>query len=477
MGSWVRGGSPAPGGPAGISVSGGAGGTDARLEDLHTLARLSDELAVTLAEVAAEAHAVLVAPDVVASAVLDPVGVAAFERELLAALDGSAGLMSLAARYSMRALGLRAAVATYRGVDQAQQAAFEGICWSLGANPLAAVNLAFAAAPFAGIQIALDGGDAQHWLSDHLGLVDGAVDALPGMITTLTGGLLPVSDVPSGGHLIGLLYPQGTPTVAESPVPGTEASDTKNPLVHPPHTLSELFRGLDYRNVKVTGDGPDQIDVRMITHADGSKAYIVDIPGTKMWDLPGQDPGAHLNTLGTNIHLTGADLTAREQAIADALHQAGASSTDPVMLIGHSQGGIIAAQAAHDAANGGFVAGGHSYNITHVVTAGSPIGRIDIPPGVQVLALENQHDIVPHLDGATNPDRPNQTTVTFDSQQGDFGGNHDTATYAGNAQQILDGSTNPSIQGFRKSASTFLPVAGSGAVSDYTLYTIEGKAP
>lgn len=428
---------------------------------------------MTLAEVAAEAHAVLVAPDVVASAVLDPVGVAAFERELLAALDGSAGLMSLAARYSMRALGLRAAVATYRGVDQAQQAAFEGICWSLGANPLAAVNLAFVAVPFAGLQIAGDGGDVQHWLSDHLGLVDGAVDALPGLITNLSGGLLPVSDVPSGGHLIGLLYPQGAAHVAPAPTPEAETAFPLNPLNHAPRTLSDLLHGLDFRNSNVSENGPDQVDVRVITHADGTKAYIVDVPGTKVWDLPGQDPGTHLNTLGTNIHLTGADLTAREQAIADALHQAGASSTDPVMLVGHSQGGIIAAQAAHDAANGGFVAGGHSYNITHVVTAGSPIGRIDISPGVQVLALENQHDIVPHLDGATNPDRPNETTVTFDSQRGSFGANHDTRTYY-EAASTLDASADPSVRSFRESASAFLPQPGAGARSTYSLFSVEG---
>ena len=52
----------------------------------------------------------------------------------------------------------------------------------------------------------------------------------------------------------------------------------------------------------------------------------------------------------------------------------------------------------------------------------SPIGRIsrDLPESVQVLALENSADVVPHCDAAENPDRPNITTVTADEQQFDI---------------------------------------------------------
>jgi hypothetical protein len=458
-----------------MSIYGGAGGVDARLEDLHNLARITDDLATTLAQVAAEGHGVLVDPDVLASAVLDPAGLAAFERSLLAALDGPSGLFALAARYALRAIGLRTAVATYEAVDHAQQFAFDKLAWALGANPLLAAGLAWQAAPFAAIELALDGGDVQRFLTDHPELADLTVDALPGLLTTLTG--VPVTDVPTGGQLIGLLYPQGTPTVTATPIPGSEVTDVENPLVQPPQTLGNLLAGLDYRNGQVTGDTADQVDVRVITHADGSKAYIVDIPGTKTWDLPGDPSTAKLNTLGTNVHLTGGEVTAREQAIADALRQAGASATDPVMLVGHSQGGIIAAQAAHDCATGGFSSGGHTFNVTHVVTAGAPIGRIDIPSEVQVLALENQHDLVPHLDGAANPDRPTQTTVVFDNQLGDAGANHDTRRSYLPAARALDTSADASVQAFRSSAGAFLPQAGSGATATYSLYTIEGNPP
>jgi len=426
-------GSP-PGPP--LAVSGGAGGIEAHYEDLHTLAALSD------------------------------------------------GLTALAVDYAGHAVGLRATVALYQATDAAQKQAFDTIAWTLGNHPLLAAAIAVQTAPawlpLAGLQFAQDGGDPQRFLSDHLGVVDTATAALPGLITRLSGGILAPYDVTSGGHLLGQLYPEGRATVTAEPDlvrPDTqqpESRDPTNPLHRPPASLGALLDGLDYRNRSVTADTPDRIDVRVVTHPDGTKAYIVDIPGTKVWDTPGQDPGAHLNTLGTNIHLTGGDLTARETAIADALHQAGATTTDPVMLVGHSQGGIIAAQAAHDAATGTFGHDGHGYNVTHVVTAGSPVGRIDVPADVQVLALENRHDIVPHLDAAPNPDRPNQTTVTFDLQNGSLGDNHDTNKSYALAGHSLDTSTHPSVRAFTDSAAPFL-APDSRTTTSHTVYDLTRK--
>jgi pimeloyl-ACP methyl ester carboxylesterase len=201
----------------------------------------------------------------------------------------------------------------------------------------------------------------------------------------------------------------------------------------------------------------------VITHPDGTRSYIVDIPGTKVWDLPGANPD--LADFGTNLHAIGNDSTAREAAVADALRRAGAGPHDPVMLVGHSQGGAIAAQAAQDSAKGSF-----GFNVTHVVTAGAPIGRIDIPPQVQVLSIENVHDIVPHLDGAENPDRPNLTTVKFDVQTGTIGGDHGLATYASTGRS-LDHSSDPSVTAFRNSAGDFLSTGDNGNSVTTNVYT------
>ena len=68
------------------------------------------------------------------------------------------------------------------------------------------------------------------------------------------------------------------------------------------------------------------------------------------------------------------------------------------MLTGHSLGGIAAASLAADS---GFTS---RFHVTSVVTAGSPIARIDVPASVTVLSLEHEQDVVPMLDGRRNDD-------------------------------------------------------------------------
>lgn len=447
-----------------LHISGGVGGTYARYEDLYTLAGDSDDLAGTLASITAQCHAMLADPNLLASAVLDPAGAARFEQTLLSALDGRHGLTALAGRLAQRSIGLRAAAASYQAADEASAELLDFLRWRAGnlagtmiaSDPLGSL-LGLAGVGLEGYLLR-DVIDYQRLLTDHPGLVDNMVGAGPGLVTGLTG--IPVLDVPGASHLIGDFYPDGHAQVADLGV------DTLNPtMTDPPHGFGDLMAGLDYRD-SIASEGNDQIDVRVVTHPDGSRAYIVDIPGTKVWDTPGQF-NPNLNDLGTNIHVLGGDVTARERAIAEALHRAGANPTDPVMLIGHSQGGMVAAQAAHDTAAGAF-----GYNVTHVVTAGSPIARADIPSGVQVLALENSHDIVPHLDAADNPDRLNITTVTFDNQYGNIGENHGIGTTYLPVAQTLDGSTDPSVRAYRDSADAFLSGSGDGTTMQADAYQL-----
>jgi pimeloyl-ACP methyl ester carboxylesterase len=211
----------------------------------------------------------------------------------------------------------------------------------------------------------------------------------------------------------------------------------------PPRGLGDVIDELGVRN------GTDSnIDVRRVVGANGTVAYIVDIPGTKVWNLPGGDKGS-ANDFGTNIDALAGNETVLQKGIQDAMRRAGVGPNDPVMLVGHSQGGMVAARAAQD-----FVSNG-SFNVTHVVTAGSPVGRMPIPDGVQVLSLENNGDIVPHLDAAENPAADNRTTVKFDNQSGTIGGNHAIGHNYADAAHQLDSSTDPSVRRFRDSAGVF----------------------
>ena len=105
------------------------------------------------------------------------------------------------------------------------------------------------------------------------------------------------------------------------------------------------------------------------------------------------------------------DATLAAAGVAAALEvargRAGARSTtaDPVVLVGHSQGGILAAALASDAV---FTA---RHRVTHVVTSGSPIGWFPVPATTRVLSVERGDDPVPRLDLAPNPDRSSWVTV------------------------------------------------------------------
>lgn len=80
--------------------------------------------------------------------------------------------------------------------------------------------------------------------------------------------------------------------------------------------------------------------------------------------------------------------------VAEAMRQAGIGKDEPVALIGHSQGGIVAATLASDWAE--------EYTIEHVVTAGSPVANHPIPQRTWVTSVEIDDELVAALDGACN---------------------------------------------------------------------------
>ena len=215
-----------------LQVEGGAGGTEARYEDIGILARHSGDLAAALAGISAECHAALADPDVLASAVLDPAGVARFEGALLAALEGRDGLTAVCASLGEQFLALHATVTGYQTVDEAQAQAIDGLRWLAGAATPTALFLAGSAAlvmlPQLGVGLAayqLAGGevDWERLITDHPGIVDNVVGASPGLVSALPGMPL-VDDVPEAARLLGQFYPDGTARVTGGDV------DTGEPI-------------------------------------------------------------------------------------------------------------------------------------------------------------------------------------------------------------------------------------------------------
>jgi Lipase (class 3) len=447
-----------------LTVHGGIGGITAQLEDMEAAAKLVDNVSLELLGLAASCHGFLASADLVASAMLDPGGAARFEAALLAVLDGPHGLTATAGGIGLRAVQMRAAVMAYRATDNMAADLMQTRRFLQGALALPAGLLA-GARWFAGEQL-LDGGEAaadlQRLLTDHPGIVDEVVGSAPGFVSTMpsvfgapldglfrfvTGKTLLPTTVAQGAGLLALLYPDGRQHVEPLGLDEGSTSMTK-----PPRNFDDIMSGLDYRNSQAQG----QIDVRIVerTMADGSvrRSYIADIPGTKDWQLNPAGHRKHLNDLGTNLHALAGDVTSYERGVREALRRAGAKPGDPVMLVGHSQGGMVAVRAANDLVTSG------TFNVTHVVTAGSPVAGMTMPRSVKVLSLENKHDIVPHLDGRDNPDAANWITVTFDRQFGSVGDNHSItgikSPYRGAAKE-LDRSNDPSVKAYRDSADTF----------------------
>jgi hypothetical protein len=94
--------------------------------------------------------------------------------------------------------------------------------------------------------------------------------------------------------------------------------------------------------------------------------------------------------------------------------------------------------------------------VTHLVTAGAPIGLIDIPPSVQVLSLENAGDVVPEVDGTLNPTRPNQVTVKVDRGGSGIDQRHDLGSGYLPAAADVDACGDGSVTDWISGAGAFL---------------------
>ena len=250
-------------------------------------------------------------------------------------------------------------------------------------------------------------------------------------------------------QMIGSNYPDGHPVVRAL---GRDTGETVAP-----HDLTDLVDQLAVRNETVAGE----ISVAFVTGADGRRRAIVDVPGTKSWSAGRTDD---VTSLSTNARALVGSSTTYERGVLAAMTRAGVTDSDQVMLVGHSEGGMVAVTAARDAVRTG------RFDVTHVVTAGSPIGQTvgNLPESVRVLALENDADVIPKVDAAANPARPNVTTVHFDHNTGTIGGNHGLGTAYELGAAETDASDDPSVRAFTDSAAGFL----DGTDEDTELFLI-----
>jgi len=402
----------------GISVTGGAGSTSARFDDMHAVAALMTHNATEIEHVIAIArHLAQDEADRV------QVGLDLLTRtEVGQALDdvvtATAHGLETASRLRTSADRLVAAVAWYRFTEAGQSSSFLDSVIDL---PLATVKSVVTFST----------------TLDPIKMFNTFVTSDPALASD-AGILLMLADAHFGAD-----YPDGHATVTSLPPDGDPAAMAQ------PRNLGDLLNQLAIRN----HGQPGEISVSFTFGAPGHRYVVVNIPGTKSFD---PFPTSNVTSLSTDARAIAGLGTAYEQGVLEAMTQAGVQPTDDVMLVGHSEGGMVAVAAARDAIKS------KRFNVTHIVTAGSPIALElkSLPSSVQVLALENGSDIVPELDGHTNPATSNITTVTGNVNHNDIVANHLIEDSYEHIAEQADRSGNTSIRAFVTSAKGFLTGCG-----------------
>ncbi len=252
---------------------------------------------------------------------------------------------------------------------------------------------------------------------------------------------------------------------------GLAVMEAARGVVRPPEGVADLVARVgDLYPGPGEDPGVARVAVERVDSPDGSRSWIVEIPGTQDFLPRG---GSNPFDLVADLQMMAGGVSDVMVATADAMGQAGIAPGEPVMLVGHSLGGIAAMALA---SNRHVVS---RFDVRSVVTAGSPVARFDVDPAVSVLSLENSTDVVSALDGAPNPDRPSWVTATHDlrasgnaadrAAAATIVGSHDSATYR-RTGALVDASTSTSAHQWRAVNAGFL--ADDHSVSVRTTYEI-----
>ena len=430
-------------------VTGGAYGIAAAYAAVRALADVFDGAGSTLRGWAGLGARVAADPALVASAPLSPATFAEAERAVLAATAGPDGVLVESVGWEADAVLVRAVVTAFEDTDRLVRAGVDALDHlvgrvvgiTLGATAPALLPAAAVAAPYmpAGTRR-----DLEQWVVDHPGAVQHAVNGGGGLLEGLWDGLTPLvpggplgmplltPDTESGAGLLAAAYGEdGTAHVF--PVHDTVPGGSR-----PPAGVSDLVAHLG--EVAALSPDPDSplngtIEVQTL-RGDAGVRHIVYLPGTDdLATLPWTQDG-DVRDMGTNLLLVAGQDNAYQQGIRDAMAQAHIGPSDPVLLVGHSQGGMEAAA---------ILSQGSGYHVTNVVTAGSPTAHVDgFPTGSHVLSLEHRGDVVPLLDGEDNPDSVQQVTVTFDHRGEGIVERHGYDAYVAGAAAV-DTSADASV--------------------------------
>lgn len=387
---------------------------------------------------------------------------------------GPDGLAEASRRLSSLATHLHRTTRAYVVADHAAASGFDALVWAAGSAagglagrtllPLAAAGLLVKPLTSTPHPRAVQG-----LLAMAPGFVSGlASAAVPGLAPGLVGGA--PSPLPGRPHDVAQLaellvrLSAGSPWLREShsvTVTARQVPVRARRLGRPPQDVGDVVDAL-----ALTYQGSGVVRVERITGPDGRRSWLVAIPGIQTWG-----PVADRNPfdLTSAVGALAGRRSAPALQVVQALEAVGAERDEPVLLAGHSLGGLVACSLAADPA---FRS---RFRVTHVVTAGSPVALFRVPSRVRVLSLEHQEDVVPSLDGRDNPDRATWVTArtsaradptTREAAVDDPYVGHDIAAYVRTARR-LDRSGEGLLDGWSEGFDRFAVTGGAVRVWEF----------
>jgi hypothetical protein len=141
--------------------------------------------------------------------------------------------------------------------------------------------------------------------------------------------------------------------------------------------------GLGTRLAQITGEG------QVVIERYGTN-FVAYIPGTQTWSPIGL--GNPIDFTSNLQAMKGPGLAASERGVQLALAEAGATATSGILLVGHSQGGMVGANIALK-----------DKRVKGLVTFGAPISQLADQIKVPTVAIQHKNDIVPKLGLKANP--------------------------------------------------------------------------
>ncbi|TFD62076.1 hypothetical protein E3T39_03440 [Cryobacterium suzukii] len=222
------------------------------------------------------------------------------------------------------------------------------------------------------------------------------------------------------------------------------------PSVVPPTGVADLAK-------RIPKAVPGQPQVRIEKYVDGGQAsWAVYVGGTVDWEAVATTEPWDLTA---NVAAMAQENAGSFDAVMEAMQAAGIQTDDPVVVVGHSQGGLVATQVAATGA----------YDVQAVATFGAPETAVPVPSGVATLTVEHKDDIITAAGGASMVYSDDRVTVrrevfaTTDPPADTALPAHHLDTYRETAL-LIDASPEANLQGFRDTVTGLLGSAPGEAV-------------